>query len=163
MTTNNPLFVGILVALFVFFLTATGSWWLRGRALEQKKADDSSLEIDKLRADLAEMKTAQGILATKIDPFWKVLQDNLGDSLHHPDDEHREMDGYIDALRMGTITDEQRADLTRRLNGIVGSGEPENVRNTAGAMLGIMPLVIDEARNLRALATKTESEKATKS
>jgi hypothetical protein len=133
---NNPIVVGIIIAVFSFGLSAMAIFL---RSLNS--------QVGALRGDVRELNT-------KVAPFWARVQQQMSTDLHHPHPRYAEMDGLLEELEALVITPEKRLRLKQLL--VERSNDfhediTDDQRSTAILMVRVMDKTLIEAERSRDL------------
>jgi hypothetical protein len=105
--------------------------------------------VVRLNGKLSEQEKEIAILKTQISPLWSQVQARISADLHHPHPRYLEMDTLLEKLEALTISSEERLRLKVLLQerSVDIHYEISNEqRAEAKLMIGVMDLVLDEAR-----------------
>ncbi|MGC2234271.1 MAG: hypothetical protein WBA09_22410 [Candidatus Acidiferrum sp.] len=108
--------------------------------------------VVRLNTRMGEQDKEIEILKTKISPLWMQVQARISSDLHHPSPRYLEMDALLEKLEALTITDEERTRLKVLLEERSTDMHAEindEQRAKAKLMIGVMDLVLDEARETK--------------
>jgi hypothetical protein len=113
--------------------------------------------VVRLNGKLSEQEKEIAILKTQISPLWSQVQARISANLHHPHARYLEMDTLLEKLEALTISSEERLRLKVLLQerSVDMHYEISNEqRAEAKLMIGVMDLVLDEAKEEMKKETK---------
>lgn len=108
-----------------------------------------------LIADLQRQLTEVRLeMARSQNPIMKQVQDLLSANQHHPHPDYARQDFLLEQLDDSKLTNEQTTELVGILHtSITAEGTPDGEKETARALIAIMPLVVKETEAAAASAT----------